>query len=174
MDRFFFLIRKNKQPLCNYLSQRFVQVVSSWLKRPEQKFVTAGGFKSNCGFCGIEVSRYKQSYCFFNNHEESDTQIWLHVKESACSVIHIYSVDHDISRIGPPLALLKEIIIQYRAKPGDTKFIYLQKLKDCLERDPDLVSIVVGGHDLCKIIQVVFICSGCDFVSYFVHSGKPF
>jgi hypothetical protein len=147
-------------------------VVSSWLNRPEHKFVTAGGFKSNSGFCGIEVTMYKQFYCLFNNHEESDTQIWLHVKESSCSVVHIYSIDRDISMIGLPLALSKEVVIQYRAKPGDTKFINLKKLKYCLERDPDLASIVERGHDLCKIIQVVFICSGCDFVSYFVRLGK--
>ena len=75
--------------------------------------------------------------------------------------------------IGLPLQISnKNVIIQYRAKPGDVKCLHLQKFKDCLHRDPDLAGLVDKGLDVCKIIQVIFICSGCDFVSYFVRLGK--
>lgn len=91
--------RTNKQLLCNYLSERFIHIVPSLLCNRVQKFFTSGGFKPDSGFSGIEVTKDRQSHHIVHNHKESDTQIWLHVKDSSCSITHVYSTDRDIARL---------------------------------------------------------------------------
>ena len=46
-------------------------------------------------------------------------------------------------------------------------------LKKAVEDDGDL-GYLANPHDVCKIIQTVFIASACDFVSYFVRLRNVF
>ena len=177
----FLKIRKNKHLLCNYLFYKFQKIVQPYL--PDHvKFVVSGGFhyalndRNWTSACITKTDIVQKTFkCadedFSQNHEESDTQIWLHVTDTTCKTVHIRSIDRDIGLIGMShfsKFLSKEIFIEYQQNP--IKFIDLNVLHNSLSTDSDLVSLrkeIVG-----KIIQTVYICSGCDFVSYFVGHGK--
>ena len=45
-------------------------------------------------------------------------------------------------------------------------YVCLNHLEDAVVHDSDLASI--NEHDRCKVIQTLYISSGCDFVSFFV------
>ena len=47
-------------------------------------------------------------------------------------------------------------------------YLHLNMLKKAVEDDGDL-GYLANPHDVCKIVQTVFIASGCNFVSYFVR-----
>ncbi|XP_022111561.1 uncharacterized protein LOC110990766 [Acanthaster planci] len=174
----FLKVRQNKRLLCNYLSNKFIEIVSSSILTEDQIFVTSGGFEPNRPGSNEWTGKYVtkagvQHHTIFHNHEETDTQIWLHVADTKCSVIHIYSVDRDIGMIGLPLVFDgKSIIIQYKASATNEKYLHLNNLQSALKNDPDLAGLVASGCDICKIIQVLYICTGCDFVSYFARLGK--
>ncbi len=86
----------------------------------------------------------------------------------------IYSPDTDIYNIG--LSILsklpgKEIIIQLNVPKSILNlYLHLNKLVQALELDPDVASL--PKSELPVIFQMLFICSGCDYVSYFAGLGK--
>ena len=49
-------------------------------------------------------------------------------------------------------------------------YIHLDNLLKALNLDPDLASL--PRHDIPFIFQMLFICSGCDYISYFARQGK--
>ncbi len=49
-------------------------------------------------------------------------------------------------------------------------YFHLNKLVQALELDPDVASL--PKSELTVIFQMLFICSGCDYVSYFAGLGK--
>ncbi len=49
-------------------------------------------------------------------------------------------------------------------------YVHLNNLVLALEYDPDLASL--PRPKLNKIFQILFICSGCDYISYFHGHGK--
>ena len=112
----------------------------------------------------------------YHNHEESDTQIWLHVLDTDCSNVHIYSVDRDVGMVGLPLDFgdHKSVAIQFRRNLSKSQFLSLNSLREALLADSDLACIksCVNNYDIYNIIQALFIASGCDFVSYFANIGK--
>ena len=170
--------RTQKHMLCRYLSRKFVELVPPCIKTAEQIFVTSGGFhvgiQSAFDWSGVEVTiNGQEKHHIVHNHEESDTQIWLHVFDTKCSNILIYSIDRDIGMIGLPLDLAnKSVIIQFDAKHGQEKFLNLNNLQSACEKDSDLSQLHGKGIDIKKCIQALYICSGCDFVSFFAHLGK--
>ena len=173
----FLKIRQNKQKLCQYLSCKFLEIVPSSLQSTDQLFVTSGGFIENesapemTGMCVSMNGTFP--HAIIHNHEESDTQIWLHVKETVCSTVHIYSLDRDIGMIGLPFNFVnKTVVIQFKASSTEDKFLDLDVLRSALSNDPDLAPLMTQGCDLYKIMQVLYIVSGCDFVSFFARFGK--
>lgn len=174
----FLKVRTNKRKLCQYLSNKLIDIVSASFQTTDQKFVTSGGFLSNApertewtGKC-VTLAGIS-SHSIIHNHEESDTQIWLHVNDTSCSYVHVYSVDRDVGMIGLPLSFEGKIItIQYKASGTDDKYLNLNILRTALSRDSDLAPLVKHGCDVHKIMQMLYICTGCDFVSYFARLGK--
>ena len=53
---------------------------------------------------------------------------------------------------------------------SEHKYINLNNLRAALLKDPDLSNLPQDG--LCQILQSLFICTGCDYVSYFKSIGK--
>lgn len=141
-------------------------------------FITSGGFhvgkKEIPEWSGTIVSSQgTKRHELVHNHEESDSQIWLHVFGTTCKNIHIYSIDRDIGMIGLPLELLeKEVVVQFRARLGDEKFLHLCALQSAILKDSDLARLLGKDINVTKCLQVLYICSGCDFVSSFAHLGK--
>nr|XP_054748899.1 uncharacterized protein LOC129254459 [Lytechinus pictus] len=52
-------------------------------------------------------------------------------------------------------------------------YLNLNSLQSACDHDSDLVSLINKQLNVRKILQVLYITSGCDFVSYFAHIGKP-
>ena len=109
---------------------------------------------------------------YSSNVEETDTRLWLHVKNTTCRHILVLSPDTDIYHIGLPLSLEnKQILTQVSPlKAKDVKLIDLQALIKALRHDPDLVG--VAPDSIPKIMQTLFVCTGCDYVSFFNGLGK--
>ena len=77
--------------------------------------------------------------------------------------------------IGLPIVINnKEVAIQFRKDPFKPRFVYLNVLRNAILHDSDIACLLnhINEEDIFKIFQVLFITSGCDFVSYFVDVGK--
>ncbi|XP_066282530.1 uncharacterized protein [Branchiostoma lanceolatum] len=171
--RKFLAYRPNKRTLCSYLSNTLLSIVQPFLK-DNQHFVTAGGFTDDKRDMAFIVSNHTVNpypSCR-SNHEESDTRVWLHAKSTSFKNILIYSPDTDVYHIGMPLIeiLGKNVWILLKYGFNSREFLHLNGLIDCFRRDPELLSIPKEKNPI--IMQTLFICSGCDYVSYFVGFGK--
>lgn len=63
----------------------------------------------------------------------------------------------------------KKVHIEFQQNP--CKYADLNLLVECFGGDPDLSGPVASVVDICKVIQIVYVCSGSDFTSYFY--GQP-
>ena len=109
---------------------------------------------------------------YSTNAEETDLRIWRHVFKTGATRILLYSPDTDVYNIG--LGLLgdinKDIVIQINLPHLDNQFLNLNGLSESLTNDPDLATIPTESCQ--DILQVLFISTGCDYISYFSGFGK--
>ena len=107
------------------------------------------------------------------NAEEADSRIWRHATQTPYTHILIYSPDTDVYNIG--LGVIQETSKQYVIQlnvphAAEKKFLNLNRLESVLYNDPDLASL--PRTSIVNIMQTLFICTGCDYVSYFKSIGK--
>ena len=105
--------------------------------------------------------------------EEADNRTWRHATQCSGNKVLIYSPDTDVYNIG--LALLhgtpKEYAIQLNVPHAtEQKYLFLNNLVTAFYNDPDLASLPGTKREL--IMQTLFVCTGCDFISYFKAVGK--
>ena len=64
-----------------------------------------------------------------------------------------------------------DIIIQLSKSLNDNiKLLHLNALVNALATDPDLAGI---SHNMkSQVLQSLFVCTGCDYISYFANIGK--
>ena len=175
--RTFLQIRHNKHLLCNFLCNKFLYDVQPLLSSSLcKKFIVSGGFhklfNSETPVTMCATTAGISPYHHQSNHEESDTQIFLHVIDTDCSTVHIKSIDRDIALVGLPLMnhfIGKEVFIQYKDPPAPA-YIHMNALQFALSNDSDLETVTPADRG--KIIQTIYIQSGCDCVSYFAKQGK--
>ncbi|VDH93405.1 Hypothetical predicted protein [Mytilus galloprovincialis] len=100
------------------------------------------------------------------NHEEADTRVWLHASVTTADQVIIYSPDTDVFFIGLPLVsdLNKTVYVQLRDSPYNNSFLSMDKLVKCITLNDSLLQ---GLDSVLICMQLLFIYSGCDFVSYF-------
>ncbi|CAC5392687.1 unnamed protein product [Mytilus coruscus] len=105
------------------------------------------------------------------NHEEADTRVWLHASVTTADQVIIYSPDTDVFFIGLPLVpnLTKTVYVQLRDSPYNNLFLSMDKLVKCITLNDSLLQ---GIDSILICMQLLFIYSGCDFVSYFRGCGK--
>lgn len=114
------------------------------------------------------------AFSFSNNSPEADMRIWRHVAQTTARRILIFSPDTDIYNIG--LSLLeklpqKDVIVQVNVPHSPVcSYVIMRNLMKALELDPDLANI--PKPSLGKVFQMLYITSGCDYVSYFAGLGK--
>ena len=169
--------RKCKRTLVLILSKFFSSVVPQNLA-PNQKFVTAGGFEGIDRHKAYTVQRRGTPQCaplLTCNAEETDTRqtLWLHVKHSAGLNKLILSPDTDVYHIGLPLVAdtdLKVLVKISQISSKQTRFIDIQALVHALENDPDLAALPRLSIPI--IMEMVYVCTGCDYVSFFHSLGK--
>ena len=126
--------------------------------------------------------RFKQKWCiafppdegtaelidkYYTTSAEADTRIWQHATR-----ILIYSPDTDVYNIG--LGFTNQyptatFIIQLNFPHSDeNKYINLTSLYGVCCR----TWTSIQPHARCVTLQSLFICSGCDYISYFKSIGK--
>ena len=65
----------------------------------------------------------------------------------------------------------KEVIVQINVPHSQSElFVNLKQLINALQLDPDLAT--VNTEQLPRIFQMLYVCSGCDYISYFAGAGK--
>lgn len=97
-------------------------------------------------------------------------KIWHHMTQIKYSHILVYSPDTDVYNIGIPIVArsTKEVMVQVNLPKDETGS--LNNLIEALCLDPDLASI--PRQHLPNVIQMLFICSRCDYVSFLKGKGK--
>ena len=165
--------RMCKRRLTTYLSGYFVRKIRPFLTE-SQKFVMSGATDN---FNSVLVTN-DTGACMWSTIEsrvdESDTRLWLHLRYSAGTKKFILSPDTDVYHIGLPLVTPEESVIVQLSRPSDKelKLLNVNILIDLLKRDPDLVHI--PEINIPRVLQTLFVCTGCDYVSFFSGIGKTF
>ena len=99
--------------------------------------------------------------------------IWLHATKTRCSKITVLSADTDVYMIGLPLqcSLDKDIIVQVsNINSRERKLLSLKNMIVAIQNDPDLATVTEATR--LKVIQALFVVTGCDCVSFFSGMGK--
>ncbi len=142
--------------------------------KQDQTLYLSGCFSDQCAVKIVGDSLPEKDITYKSNASEVDMRCWRHARITTAQQVLIYSPDTDIYNIG--LSILpklpgKEIIIQLNVPKSKLNlYLHLNKLVQALELDPDVASL--PKSELPVIFQMLFICSGCDYVSYFAGLGK--
>ena len=168
----FIAVRSQKRLLINFLSDHFLLLANQKFKFSECFFITAGGFdnqyrdQARCAVDGSSAEYVNATAA----HEEADTRVWLHAAASTAEKIFIYSPDTDVSFIGLPLMkkLNKTVFVQLKDSPYESLYLDMNKLVQFLHTDLHFQ----GLHNIEECILMLYILSGCDFVSFFRGYGK--
>ena len=98
--------------------------------------------------------------------------MWLHAFNSfGCKkLIEFPLIATDVYNIGLPLLRPETFDVYVQLSPIEIKLLHLNSLYTSLLNDHDLAS--VSPLLRAKVIQTLFICSGCDFISFFAGIGK--
>ena len=110
---------------------------------------------------------------YTSNAEETDTRIWLHVRQTKCTKVLVVSPDTDTYHIGLPLVPQsdKEVLVQINPiNSKEMKLVDLPALHKALKHDPDLAGLEPAK--ISRILQTLFVCTGCDYISFFSGLGK--
>ena len=108
-----------------------------------------------------------------SNASEADFRVWRHAVCSPSKNILLYSPDTDVYNIGLKFAGLahKEFIVQLNViHAEDKQYLHLSNFVNSLCSDPDLACL--DKDSLPVTFQVLFLATGCDYISYFKSIGK--
>ena len=163
-----------KRRLILYLGQAFVQHASAIL-RGEQNITLAGCFDGDSQDQAWEVNTTstQQVPALLCEAEEADTRVWLHaLRSSGCKKL-VCSPDTDVYHIGLPLVsqFQCDVIVQISSLSSiEHKYLSITQLCSALSNDPDLA--VIPEELRPQMMQSLFICTGCDYISFFKGIGK--
>ena len=167
--------RECKRSLVKFLTQYLLHNVHMHMQDYQTLYV-AGGFNepiTDTAWYIRKGNKIKQSDPAYTcNAEETDTRLWLHVKTSTCTTFLVISPDTDVYHIELPLQRQnKEVFVHISPiNSREPKYLNMTALSTALCNDPDLVHI--EASKVSQIMQTLFVCSGCDFTSFFSHMGK--
>lgn len=167
--------RKCKRNLICFLSLYFIDKMKRKL-RPRQTFITAGGLEGSLKNQALFVTYNGTPQCdpqLTCNAEESDTRIWLHAVTSNGQKIYILSPDTDVYHIGLPIVAETNlnVIVQLSSFSSvELRLLNMHALNTAFNNDPELAA--VPPISVASVIQALFVCTGCDFISFFTGLGK--
>ena len=154
-----------------YLGQSFKQFAMGTCRfREHQKVILAGCFSGVEEDQAWEVTtRGAQTVPTLScEAQEADTRVWLHVLRSQGTRKLVYSPDTNVYHIGLPLVHNQSLDVYVRISvffsSQEHRYLGLSNLLMSLEGDPDLSS--VPRELLPKVLQTLFVCTGCDYISY--------
>ena len=99
------------------------------------------------------------------NAEETDTRLWLHAARTTHTKILIVS-----HRTQTYITDIEIIVRLSTLNSRETKYLHMSALLQCLQNDPELSTI--PSQLVPRIIQTLYIASGCDYTSFFSQMGK--
>ena len=142
---------------------------------PGQKLVFSGCFSGNAedtAWVIVKGSLPQPEPIYSSSAQEADMRVWRHAVQSNANHILIYSPDTDVYNIGMTLLQCtpSEIIVQINLPHKETRYLNLNRLLTALTCDPDLAAL--PKDKLGNIMQALYICSGCDNISYCSGMGK--
>jgi hypothetical protein len=167
--------RKCKRNLVCFLSHHFLERIRQRLQ-PQQNFVTARGFSGELANQALYTESNGTPQCHESlacNAEESDTRIWLHVVNSAGQKKLVLSPDTDTYHVGLPVIAGTNLDVIVQLSPFSSlelRLLDVQSLIKAFMNDPDLATIQPSV--LPSAMQVMYICTGCDFIYFFNGFGK--
>ena len=138
--------------------------------------VIAGGFDLNLRDKAVFVStrNIKVLADLSCNHEEADTCIWYRIKHTSHNTYLVFSPDTGIYHIGLPLISTNKLVYvqlhKFNATTENHKYLNMAKFVEAISQHMSLCQIPT--NDVTRFVEMLFIASGCDFVSYFVRQGK--
>ncbi len=170
--------RECKSKLTTKLALAMLEVCPSYLC-PGQRFFTAGSLqgelRDSALYCENGRLSPQPDSRLTCNMEEADTRVWLHCKYAVGTKKLIYSPDTDTYHVG--MGLLQdsrltecEIHVQINPLGKANKYINLTGLKSALEADHRLGTI--PSHLRMCVLQTLYVCTGCDYISFFYNIGK--
>ncbi len=167
--------RRCKRSLVKFLGQYMLDTISAHLL-PNHKCLIAGAFDGHATNTAWFVQGRGTSQpdpLYACNAEETDTRIWLHVKQTSANRILVISPDTDVYHIGLPLQQNhgKDVIVQISLiNARELRLLHMNNLISALQNDPDLAAI--NSAILPQVLQTLFVTSGCDYISFFHGVGK--
>ena len=164
---FFLKNRANKKLFCNFISKYVIENCHLILNR-DQRVIVAGAFDGDMRDCAMIVTNNGYSECerMKSNHEETDSRIWFHVKQSKYHHVLVYSPDTDVYHIGLPFCSEKDVTIELCNHYNKEKYLSMLALESAMNTDFDLRKMDSQQRSI--YLRLIFICSGCDFISFFV------
>ena len=163
--------RRCKSALTSYLAEQFLELAPSHMQDTGQEFFTN---VKGVAYTSSNEEDMMERPSLSTNMDEADMRIWLHCVHSNCTRIVIFSPDTDIYDIGLAIAGNmhgKSIIIQLsKSLVSSPKLLDLNALLLAITRDPDLSGIPPSGRP--QALQTLYVCTGCDYVSFFAGIGK--
>ena len=99
--------------------------------------------------------------------------MWLHAITSTAQTVFIHSPDTDVYYIGLPILKNtnlheKSVYVQLKDSPDEKIFIDMNQFVSDLRNDICLQEV----ENIEECIQILYIISECDYISYFRRFGK--
>lgn len=165
--------RMCKRKLTTYLSDYFTRKITPFLTE-SQKYVTSGATETSTSVLVTKDAGARNWATIKSCVDESDTRLWLHLKHSTGRKKFILSPDTDVYHIGLPLVTAGDSVLVQLSMPSDKelKVLNVNTLLDLLKRDPDLVH--VPEVHIPRVLQTLFVATGCDYISFFSGIGKAY
>lgn len=165
----FLKIRENKKSLVNLVCEEFLNIGKEELT-DGQHLVISGGFAANGIAKSVSNKMVSLSILFNSNIQEGDSRVWLHAFSCTGDKVLIFSPDNDTYHIG--LVLLdkhpnKSVFVAVDSQIETV--IDMKKMASLMSSDLDFVNV---KHNITALIQLLYISSGCDYVSFFKGHGK--
>ena len=169
--REFLNCRVCKRSLVVYLGSAFTHCTPAPLNS-HQELTVAECFEGEAAIA-ITSSGVQERAELSSDAEETDTRVWLHAFRGVGHRKLVFSPDTDVYHIGLPLldTELHDVYVQLSpATSPELRLLHLNGLCQSLASDPDLA--LVPYTELPKIIQSLYISTGCDYVSFFPELAR--
>ena len=162
--------RKCKSNLTSYVASAMLELVPQFLATGQEFITNIRETAYSVGTCGHTEPRPN----LWTNADEADLRVWLHCLHSSGTRKLIFSLDTDVYHIGLTLTHImttSDVIIQLSKTLTDNiKLLHLNTLINALATDPDLAGILSNMQP--QVLQTLYVCTGCDYISFFASIGK--
>lgn len=166
--------RECKRKLVLYLGDFFLHNAHTILQG-QQSLTLAGCFSGDAEDHAwvISLQDTEPASTLNCDAEEADTRVWLHALRSRGTRKLVCSPDTDVFHIGLPIVDSSsiDVIVQLNTYTSmEHRYLHLDALCTALHHDPDLSEVPQAFRS--KWLQTLFICTGCDYTSFFAGIGK--